>query len=409
MRLIKLSSVARFGLVLLTLLLSIALRLFSPTLTTAQTHANLAFISLQGQGADTGNYLFSINADGSNRRNLAPALKDVASPLDWSTDGRRLAFVNEADIYVVNADGSGLTQIFDGEYCKTLDFEMAWLSNNRQIAFTRSCDGSTLDDPGSISVYLSDTTGTTGTQLIQTWQTGIQSRLHLSPDGKQVAFVKDRDIYKMNTDGSGLTNLTNKPDNYTSGGSRLVWSSDSIRIAFYLGEYPKQQLYIMNADGTTLTNLTNNPENQVYNLNLLWSPDSTRIAYYHSESESAVGDKQNIYLIDAKGGTPTNLTQKIGEYHELSWSPDGKQLAFAFGDLSNQEIYAISVNGSKLIKLTAQPVQFTSFAWSPDSQKVAFTSNEQTQNSLYVVNQNGLGLAQLTTNSESAYFPSWQP
>lgn len=409
MRLIKLSSVARFGLFLLTLLLSIALILFSPTLTTAETHANLAFVSLQQQGVDTGNYLFTINADGSNRRNLAPALKYVAPPLDWSTDGRKLAFVNEADVYVVNADGSGLTQIFDGEYCKTLDFEMAWLSNNRQIAFKRSCDGSTLEDPGSTSLYLSDTTGTKGTKLIQAWQTEIQSRLHLSPDGKQVAFVKNRDIFKMNTDGSGLTNLTNKPGDYTSGGSPLIWSPDSTMLAFYVGNYPKQQLYVINSDGTKLTNLTNNPENQVYNLDLLWSPDSTRIAYYHSESDGALGDKQNIYLINAQGGTPTNLTQKLGEYHELSWSPDGKQLAFAFRDLSNQEIYAIALNGSNLTKLTAQPVQFTSLAWSPDSQKVAFTSNEEINNSLYLVNQNGLGLTKLTMNSENAYFPSWQP
>lgn len=414
MQLIKLSSVAPFALFLLTLLLSIVLRLFSPTLTTAQTPASLAFVSLQAQGADIGNYLFTINADGSNRRNLAPTLKEVTSPLDWSTDGRRLAFLNEADLYVVNADGSRLTQIFDGEYCKTLNFEMAWLSNNRQLAFQRSCDGSTLEDPGSISLYLSDTTGTTGTKLIQTWQTEIQSRLHLSPDGKQVVFVKDRDIYKMNTDGSGLTNLTNKPDNYTSGGSQLIWSPDSTRIAFYVGDYPKQQLYLMNADGTTLTNLTNNSENQVYNLDLLWSPDSTRIAYYHSEPDGALGNKQNIYLIDAKGGARTNLTQKLGEYHELSWSPDGKQLTFAFGELSNQEIYAIAIDGSTLTKLTAQPVQFTSLAWSPDSQKVAFTStektnDEETNNPLYLVNRDGLGLTKLTANSESAYFLSWQP
>ncbi|MEG4803279.1 DPP IV N-terminal domain-containing protein [Microcoleus sp. ARI1-B5] len=409
------------ALITLTLAITVFLSLQGPGTTAAQKPKILAFTALQRRGSEVRNSLFTVNATSLARRQLAPNI-DVSYTLVWSPNGDRLAFVSgDTDIYTVNADGSGLTKQFAGEACKAANFEIAWFSNSQKLVFARSCDGFTSDTPGSQSLYTSDTSGIKGTKLIRNWEVGgqpakteISSAFYLSPDGQQVAFIKDKNIYKMNADGSGTSKLTQSPREYTSGGSELVWSPDRTKIAFFSGTYPKQQIYTINADGTNLKNLTDNPQNQVYSVKLFWSPDSSRIAYYQGKPGDLSGEKQDIYAIDINRGTAKNLTQKPGNYDALSWSPDGKLIAFAAGDFNQQKLYTINADGDKLNQLAPrlEPSGISELAWSSDSQQIAFAFNEikGDKSNLYVINRDGSGLTKLTNDKDlNAGTPVWQP
>jgi Tol biopolymer transport system component len=427
MRLTKFSPLTLISLSLLTLLISVSLSLKIPVLAADPSSRVLAFSVLQQQGNTARSSLFTIKANGSARRDLTPTLKDGASNPVWSPNGQRLAFVsNEQDIYVVNATSSKLTKVFSGDFCKASSFTLTWLSDSQNMAFTRACDASTLDTPGSISLYLSNTTGTQGTKLIQTWQgwttgtperqaqKGITSSLSVSPDGKQVVFIADKETYKMNTEGSGVTKLTNpseNPGNSIPEWSDFNWSADGTRIAridYFYGKEPKQQIYLLNADGTLLTQFTNNGTNWS-RVNLIWSPDSTKIAYYSEQPGNSRGDARDIYLLDLKGGTPKNLTQKPGQYSAFSWSPDGKQIAFIFND----KLYSMNGDGSKVTSLAPKVILLpvSDLTWSPDSQLIAFTSHEKGgKSSLYVVRRDGSGLTKLTRDRDlDAFYPVWQP
>ncbi|MEG3860415.1 DPP IV N-terminal domain-containing protein [Microcoleus sp. herbarium12] len=389
--------------------------------TAAQKPSILAFTALQQRGSEVRNSLFTVNATSLARRELAPNI-DVSYTLAWSPKGDRLAFVSgDTDIYTVNADGSGLTKQFAGESCKAASFEIAWFSNSQKLVFARSCDGFTSDAPGSQSLFLSDTAGRKGTKLVRNLEVGgypakteISSEFYLSPDAQQVAFVKDQNIYKMNTDGSGMTQITKSPGEYTSGGSELVWSPDRTKIAFLSGTYPQQQVYTINADGTNLKNLTDNPQHQVYNVKLFWSPDSSRIAYYHGKAGDLMGEKQDIWAIDINSGTAKNLTQKPQNYDALSWSPDGKLIAFATGEFNQQKLYTINAETSQINQLAARLgiSGISELAWSFDSQQIAFKFNDikRDKSNLYVINRDGSGLNKLTSDKDlNAGTPVWQP
>ena len=76
--------------------------------------------------------------------------------------------------------------------------------------------------------------------------------------GKKIAFERskenDYDICVMNSDGSGLRNLTNN----TARGRWPCWSPDGKKIAFVTQKDLNSDICVMNSDGSGLRNLTNN-------------------------------------------------------------------------------------------------------------------------------------------------------
>jgi hypothetical protein len=74
----------------------------------------------------------------------------------------------------------------------------------------------------------------------------------------KIAFQRTADIYTVNPDGSGLTNLTGFDFNASDGGAR--WNADASKIAFVSrrnGGY--YQIYTMNNDGSGVSQVTPTP------------------------------------------------------------------------------------------------------------------------------------------------------
>ena len=163
----------------------------------------------------------------------------------WSPDGRRIAFDSDRDgnweIYVMNADGSGVTRLTDND---AADGFPAW-----------------------------------------------------SPDGRRITFDSDRDgnweIYVMNADGSGVARLT---DNGAADGFP-AWSPDGRRIAFESNRDGNVEIYLMNPDGSGVVRLT---YNGAADFSPAWSPDGRRIAFYSNRDDG----NWDIYVMNAAGEPP---------------------------------------------------------------------------------------------------------
>ena len=96
--------------------------------------SRIAFLRSHGElipGDDTPFYsLRLINADGSGFTEIVPVTANMEGAT-WSPDGTRIAFSMNADIYVVHADGSGLTRLttFPGAQAP------AWSPDGTRIAY----------------------------------------------------------------------------------------------------------------------------------------------------------------------------------------------------------------------------------------------------------------------------------
>ena len=195
----------------------------------------------------------------------------------------------------------------------------------------------------------------------------------------QIAFSSDRggafDIYAMEEDGSNVIQLTNHP----RVDSTPAWSPDGRRIAFSsLRDEPPNthgnaEIYIMDADGGNPTRLTQEP-----NIDTLpaWSPYGNRIAF--ASNRHGTGD---IYVMNADGGNVTRLTLDDSNKSPLdwapAWSPNGRFIAFeSTRGGRGSDIWVMNADGTRPVQLSKHGAHDTAPTWSPDGKQIAFASRD---------------------------------
>ena len=282
--------------------------------------------------------------------------------------------------------------------------ESAFPGANGNIAFNSYRDGN-----GEIYVMNADGSGQTNL----TNNAADEREPAWSPDGTKIAFGTDRDgnyeIYAMNPDGSGQTNLSNNP------AYELwpAWSPDGTKIAFsrrVLNVEPWGfEIIVMNVDGSGQTNVTNSGPSGVWNIHPAWSPDGSRIAF----ARGTFGGDLEIYVMNPDGSGQTNLTNNPGALDwDPTWSPDGTKIAFeGRGGVTNPEIFVMNADGSNQTRLTftADLIGDGCPAWSPDGTKIVFCSDREGNAEIYVMNADGSSPSNLSNNPAFDYLPDWQP
>ena len=120
-------------------------------------------------------------------------------------------------------------------------------------------------------------------------------------------------------------------------------------------------------------------------LHLDLSPDGEKIAfaqtikgnpdYLGGASSSSIGiEDSHIWVVDANGTNPKQLTYEKCLDGPPRWSPDGKRIAFARGceDTTKNGIMVMNSDGSGISRLYQRGG--SQLAWSPDGSKIAFVS-----------------------------------
>jgi len=256
----------------------------------------------------------------------------------WSPDGKQIVFqsdrhdamMGDRDIYVMNADGTGVRRIL---HRAESDETPVWSPDGKKILFA-----SYLSEDDN-ELFIMNVDGTALTQL--TDSRGHDGHQGFSPDGTAIIFNSERDddgsgeetnyeIYEMKVDGSDVKRLTHFPgwDTYPSispDGTRIVWrrvlptggNSESGR---------NSEVFVMNRNGSEPANLTRDPAFDGYPS---WSPDGSKIAFASNRDGGGPGNF-HIYIMDADGSNVVRVLENDAMVEDARprYSPDGTRLLF---------------------------------------------------------------------------------
>ena len=216
-----------------------------------------------------------------------------------SPASNKIAFVRGNDIFTINTDGTGLTNLTSHEDADLVvpegilgcDIETpAFSPTGDKIAYTST---PVVPEPtGTICIMNTDGTGRT---------TVVTNADHpaFSPDGNKIVFVRDEDIFTINTDGTGLIRLTDHGGVLLSLISYPVFSPAGDKIAYAStpvgGPVPVGTviIHLINADGTGGDTVVTDGDHPTF------SPDGSRIVFVRDGS---------IFSTDQSGTDVIQLT-----------------------------------------------------------------------------------------------------
>jgi dipeptidyl aminopeptidase/acylaminoacyl peptidase len=223
----------------------------------------------------------------------------------------------------------------------------------------------------------------------------------LSPDGTQILFtITNADwekngtvshVWRLNSDGSGLAQMTNGKDGESGG----TWSPDGKIISFITKRNEERQIYFLNNSGGEALEFSAHTGGV---LSHTWSPCGQKIYFtardaLSEEEEQKKEDKDDAYLfekdeknthiwsIEVQSKTEKKLTDGDFTVRGFHVSRDGTKILFSaapspnYDDVLNAEIWLLNLEDGSKTKITDNNIWEGRFSLSPDNTQILFVAD----------------------------------
>ena len=320
-----------------------------------------------------------VRADGTDRKELAPQLAAAENTwtqfAGWSPDGAQAIIIQGwedpangaweeenktfrmtegwlVDTYTLDIESGELKNLTAVERVSDYNTGIVYLPDSDKLAFTALING--VSHP-----YQMDRDGRNKKDLTD-GDAAFTYGLSVSPDGSQVAYHKDYQIYVADADGKNARKIeTGNSFNFVP-----QWSPDGAWLMFVSGEHYNCHPHIARPDGTDFRKLADrggfSGVTTVYDVFdfhggssdvPVWAQDGKGI-YYTCQHGEAV-DLMHVTL----DGAISRLTESapgVTHYHPKP-SHDGKWLAFGATRTGTRQLYVMPITGGDATQITHVP------------------------------------------------------
>ncbi|HEY2962202.1 MAG TPA: S41 family peptidase [Pyrinomonadaceae bacterium] len=317
---------------------------------------------------------------------------DMGVQASYSPDGNRLAYnqksqvywrkyyrgAYQSDIMVMDVAAKKFTQLtdFDG-----LDSWPMW-GHDGYIYFVSDRDGGGLTNIWRIS----ENGGKA--DRVTTFKAGDVRWPAISADGRVIVFEHDFGIWKLDLNAKRATPIKldidaetqenlSELETYNSQADDYDLAPSSRRIAISI----HGEIFTAPVEEGDLKQLTDGPARD---RTVSYSPDGKWLAYISDQS-----GREELYVVPVDGSAPAQQLTDIDALKQgYNWSPDSKEIAFASSD---DKLRKLTVATKQLIDLDRSHYGgFGTPVWSPDGKWIAYSKADATRTSdIYIVASSG--------------------
>ncbi len=257
---------------------------------------------------DSPHQIFTMASDGTDITGLTLSKMANWAP-SWSPDGAQIAFVREqrnfagTKLMVMAADGSVQATVFES---RTNILDPDWFPDAAHIVVCLEVGGKAV-----FRLFVAAVDGSTRTQV------GPDGAFEpaVSPDGSKIAFAQ------------------------------FTWDHGSL-----------WNIWVMNADGSGLTQITTDGRSSAP----AWSPDGSQIVFLRRvKSPSDPWRQTDVFAMNADGSNRTRLTKTRRWEYAPTWSPDGTLIVFEqttyWDEYASTDLWTMTPDGSNRVKLVDTP------------------------------------------------------
>jgi Tol biopolymer transport system component/DNA-binding winged helix-turn-helix (wHTH) protein len=281
---------------------------------------------------------------------------------------------------------------------------LAWSSNGQWLL---SLEQNTPSGAVSI-VRISVQSGAKRTLTFPAKETNGDGGLAVSPNGKTLAFTRtlglfEKDIYVVSLSEDMVP--TGAPGRLTFDNKEidgLAWTPDGHSLVFSSKHSGRRELWRMPAspagEAVRLTAAGDDPRDVAV------AREGDHLVYSHLTMD------WHIWRMRLDRNEPEQAHSFISSTRAEvlpKYSPDGRRIAFHSTRSGNHEIWVCNADGSHPVQLTAFHAWSGSPRWSPDGQKIAFDGNAAGNWDIYVIGSQGGQAVRLTTSEAQEFRPSW--
>ena len=319
----------------------------------------IAFVR-NAQGAST---ILIANADGTAEQPLATLKSPLvfnASGLAWSPDGTVIAAGGpdydggrHYKMVAIQVEGGAIKQIGSQQWFDT--GRVAWLADGSELVSICKELGSNIAQVYQISYPGGEVRKITN-------DLNSYYDLSLTADsGSMVTVQEDRVANIWLAPGGDAS----RARQLTLGSARregilgLRWTPDGKIVYSSFGGLPS--IWIMNGDGSNQRQLTQGGTQPTV------SPDGRYIIF-------GANSTRNVERMDIDGGNPKQLTSRIGY---PSVSPDGRWVVYGGGITGEAQLWKVSIDGGESVPITDKGYYSNQPSVSPDGKSIACAYREQ--------------------------------